>query len=253
MPNNPNNARSLLNLIKPPAQATPTPQAATPTLSAEEARVQKAYQALGISPPLGTPQNPVKMSAGGVIGNIGMLNAVRMGIKPRLTPEQETYMDKYNTYAELYNQYAPAYEQYVTQQNAWAEAYNQAQKALDTGKYDVRVKNTKVGPYFSQGYYTFRTDGDKQILRPRSLGMVFKDPEPTFSQKEPTAPALPEGFTDAEQYQQAVATQAQQAAKRKNLGLAAFSNPQGYNLAGFGGAATFAHGGEVDKFIKSKK
>jgi hypothetical protein len=248
MPNNPNNARSLLNLIKPPASTTPASQAATPALSAEESRVQKAYDALGISPPVGTPQNPVRMQAGGVIGNIGMLNAVRMGIKPRLTPEQEAYMDQYNTYADQYNNsYGPAYEQYVAQQNAWAEAYNKAQSELESGKYDVKVKNTKVKPYFDQGYYTYTTKGSDQILRPRNLSMVFSDPEPVFSQAEPNPPALPEGYTDAEQYQQAVSTQAQQAAKRKNLGLAAFSNPQGYNLAGFGGAATFKDGGEVDK------
>lgn len=251
MPNNPNNARSLLNLIKPPAQATPAPQAAIPTLSAEEARVQKAYEALGISPPIGTPQNPVKMQAGGVIGNIGMLNAVRLGIQPKLTPEQEAYMDQYNTYADQYNSsYTPAYEQYVAQQNAWADAYNKAQQqyASGAGRVTVPFVSSKMKLYQNQGYLIdYGASGGEYATLYLPFEKYFTQKEPTFSMPEPTPPALPEGYTTAEEYQTAVGEEARAKAKRTNLSLAAFSNPQGYNLAGFGGAATFKDGGDVKK------
>lgn len=220
---------------------------------------------------------PVKMAAGGIIGNIGILRTASLGMQPRYTPEEEEYVKQYQDYQTKYNtEYLPQYEaflpkqeewtnqynQYAAQQGAWADAYNKAQNDLASGKYDIKVKNTEVGPYFNQGYYTYSQSGSNQTLRPRFLNMVFKDPEPTFNIPEPTmsfqepqAPALPSGVENPEQFQASLAARTKQAEARAK-GVAVFADPGRYNLSGFAGSSTFnepeskaffAKGGEVDK------
>jgi len=73
------------------------------------------------------------------------------------------------------------YMKYRSSHEAYVNAFNQAQKDLESGKYDLRIKKDKVGPYFSQGYYTVDTSSNHQMLRPRNLGMVFKETEPTWT------------------------------------------------------------------------
>lgn len=73
------------------------------------------------------------------------------------------------------------YTKYLSNYEAYVNSFNQAQKDLDAGKYDIRVNSSSVGPYFNQGYYTVDTSSNHQRLRPRSLDMVFKETEPTWS------------------------------------------------------------------------
>jgi hypothetical protein len=226
---------------------------------------------------------PVKMASGGIIGNIGRLQAAALGIQPQYKPGEEEYLKQYQDYQTKYNtEFMPQYEaflpkqqewvdqynQYAAQQQAWVDSYNQAQKDLSSGKYDLRIKKDKVGPYFNQGYYTVSTSSNHQILRPRNVEMVFKTPEPTFNTPEPTmsfqepqAPALPKGFENPEQFQAALAERSKQAEARAK-GVAVFADPGRYNLSGFAGSSTFnepeskaffAKGGEVDKFIKQNE
>jgi hypothetical protein len=226
---------------------------------------------------------PVKMASGGIIGNIGRLQAAALGIQPQYKPGEEEYLKQYQDYQTKYNtEFMPQYEaflpkqqewvdqynQYAAQQQAWVDSYNQAQKDLSSGKYDLRIKKDKVGPYFNQGYYTVSTSSNHQILRPRNVEMVFKTPEPTFNTPEPTmsfqepqAPALPKGFENPEQFQAALAERSKQAEARAK-GVAVFADPGRYNLSGFAGSSTFnepeskaffAKGGEVVDFIRKHK
>jgi hypothetical protein len=220
---------------------------------------------------------PVKMAAGGIIGNIGILQTAALGMQPRYTPEEENYVKQYQDYQTKYNtEYLPQYEaflpkqqewtdqynQYAAQQAKWADAYNKAQNDLESGKYDLRIKKDDLKPYFDRGYFTVSSSSNHQILRPRNLNMVFKEKEPTFnipepkmSFQEPQAPALPSGVESPEQFQAALAERTKQAEARAK-GVAVFADPGRYNLAGFAGSSTFntpeskaffAKGGEVDK------
>jgi hypothetical protein len=197
---------------------------------------------------------PVKMAAGGPIGNVGILNAASMGLQPRLSPEDRKYQQAYNAYLQQYNDYVPL-------QNAWADEANKYQAQLDAGAYDVKVKNTSVGDYFKAGYYTYKQDGNKQILRPRFLSMVYSTPEPA----KPADPVLPQGYTvdSFGNYIQGKIVPAQERAQKVGVALDVFNDPSKYNLAGFAGSSTFtpgtqgsffAKGGEVqsrEEFIKN--
>lgn len=266
MPNNPSNARSMLNMVRGPSSAlvAPRPVAnastavlnSAPAMSETEARVQKAYENMGMAVPVGTTGNPVRMSAGGIIGDVGVLNAARMGIRPRITPEQQTYMDQYNVFVDQQNnEFLPAYEDYIAKQNAWADSFNKATQTLASGSQDRRVRITD----WQQGQQLIRsgwrqvpdrTSSNHYFYRP-PITSLFGDPEPTFNKTEPVAPALPQGFTDMEQFQQAVGQEAQQGAARRDRALSAFANPQAYNLAGFAGASAFKDGGDVKKLTET--
>lgn len=197
---------------------------------------------------------PVKMAAGGIIGDIGLLNAASMGLSPKYSPQEREYMDAYQQYQNVYNtEYLPAYEKIRPQYEQWVTDYNKAVEGISAGQYDQTRKldyddddDWAWLANMERAGYTNVGDLKYARLRPSSVGMVFSTPEPKVGVPEPVAPTPPPGLANEE-----LAARQVQLAKRRS-GLAVFGNPEEYNLAGFGGTSAFAKGGEVKEPIDIK-
>jgi hypothetical protein len=207
---------------------------------------------------------PVKMAAGGIIGNIGLLQTAALSA-PRIDPALQDYLKQYEQYQNTFNtEYLPEYEKFAKQHEDWATQYNNVADALNRGAYDVRVdKNSKKRrrAYQALGYTVVGSSSNHYYWRPPSVETIFKSPEPRPAIEEPPAPTLPKGIADPEGVQLAIQQQAQNAQSRGKA-LNVFADPRQYNLAGFAGSSTFnepeareffAKGGEVDKFIAKNR
>lgn len=146
-------------------------------------------------------QLPVKMAAGGIIGNIGILNAASMRPTQSLTPEQKAYLDQFKAYEEQYNtQYLPAYQAFEPQYNAWQTGYNQAAEAINRGQYDRRLDQRSSGERTltdrlqAQGWQVVAQGSNHLTLRPGRIENVYTVAEPRMSVEAPLAPAMPTGI-----------------------------------------------------------
>jgi hypothetical protein len=205
MPNNPSSARNMLNMVRGPLSepVASRPMAnAAPVMDATEARVQRAYQNMGATMPVGTVENPVRMSAGGIIGNIGILNAASLRPTSRLTPEQQAYLDQFKAYEERYNtEYLPAFQEFEPVYNEWFTGYKKAAEDIDRGAFDLRLDRTKSGENTqlqrlqAQGWQVVGQGSNHTTIRPSSIQQVYTAPEPRMTIEAPESPVFPSGIS----------------------------------------------------------
>jgi hypothetical protein len=145
---------------------------------------------------------PVKMAAGGIIGNIGILQAAAMRPSNPLTPEQRNYLDQFKAYEDQYNtQFMPAYEAFRPQYDEWMSGFNQAAEGINKGQFDLRLDATKSGEKTqlerlkAQGWQVVNQGSRHQTIRPTQVQQVYTVPEPRMSMEAPSAPAFPTGVS----------------------------------------------------------
>ena len=145
-------------------------------------------------------QYPVKMAAGGIIGNIGILNAASLAPVDTLTPDQKAYLDQFKAYEEQYNtQYLPAYQAFEPQYNQWMQGYNKAAEDINRGAFDRRLDQRSSGERTltdrlqAQGWQVVAQGSNHLTLRPGRIENVYTVAEPRMSVEAPLAPAMPSG------------------------------------------------------------